>query len=180
MFSSYSPLILNKHIYEEEQCFPILKQFFILCLSDNTQNIDFKIEAVKAVTAFILAYTDDETLIKQLDEIVLHFMNLIIGSLQMEEDYCDTVLKSVQEIAERSTYILKKHFDCIFRLFVETMLKNEVEEGRRRLCLEIVISLAEAIPATVRKRGKQYLPQIINHLLFLMTDLEDDLEECKF
>lgn len=173
----YSPTLLSKHLYEEEQCFTILKQFFVHCLSDNTQNIDFRIEAVRSVTAFIQAYNDDEHLIKQLEEIVIHFMNLIILTLPLDEDYCDTILKSVQDLAEKCTYILKRHFDYVFRLFVETMLKNEVEEGRRRLCLEIIVSLAEAIPSTIRKRGKQYLPQIVNHLLLMMTDLEDDLEE---
>ena len=104
-------------------------------------------------------------------------MHLIIQTLKLEEDYCDTVLKSVQDLAEKCTYILKRHFDNVFRLCVETMLNNEIEDGRRRLCLEIITSLAEAIPSTVRKRGKQYLPQIINHLLIMMTDLEDDLVE---
>lgn len=169
--------MLSKHLYENEQCFTVLRQFFVHCLSDQTQNIDFRIEAVKSVTAFIQAYNDDEQLIKQLEEIVVHLMNLVVVTLPLEEDYCDTVLKSIQDLAEKCTYILKRQFDVAFRLFVETMLKNEVEEGRRRLCLEIITSLAEAIPSTIRKRGKQYLPQIVNHLLLLMTDLEDDLAE---
>lgn len=175
--NSYSPTLLSKHVYEEEQCFNVLKQFFVHCLSDANQTIDFRIETVKSVSAFIQAYSDDEALVKQLEEVIVHFMNLIVVTLPLEEDYCDTILKSVQDLAEKCTFILKRHFDYAFRLFVETMLKSDVEDGRRRLCLEIIVSLAEAIPSTIRKRGKQYLQQIVNHLLFLMTDLEDDLQE---
>lgn len=107
----------------------------------------------------------------------------------------DTVLKALIDIAENLPKYLRPAIDDVFNLCLQAMQqKEEFEESRRHLALEVLVTLSETSSAMVRKVAKKYLPRLgqtnlsgrligefvrrvslsVPQLLEMMVDLDDD------
>lgn len=147
----------------------------IHCLAVSpTTNVDVRTSAVKATSSFVLAHYEEKSIIKQLHECVPLIIALVAETMLAEGDHCDSALNSLVEIAEKCPTLLRHQFDPLVQLCIKALSEADVPESRKHLGLEIMISIAEAAPATMRKRGAPYLAQIITQLLELMTEIEDD------
>ncbi|CAF4725860.1 unnamed protein product, partial [Rotaria sp. Silwood2] len=89
----------------------------------------------------------------------------------------DTVLKALIDIAENAAKFLRPAIDEVFNLCLQTMQqKDEFEESRRHLALEVLVTLSETASAMVRKVAKKYMNRLVPQLLEMMVDLDDDPE----
>jgi importin-5 len=52
--------------------------------------------------------------------------------------------------------------------------KDEFEESRRHLALEVLVTLSETASGMVRKIAKKYMETLVSQLLEMMVDLDDD------
>lgn len=155
----------------------VIRQMLLHCLSEGpTTNLEVRTVAVRATAAFALAHAEEKGILKTLQDTALPMIHFVAGTMGREGDHCVTGLNALVEMAEKTPTVLRPHFDALMQLCIRGISDPEVEESRRHLCLEIIVSMAEAAPATVRKRGSQYLNDIVQHTLRLMTEIEDEEE----
>jgi hypothetical protein len=110
---------------------------------------------VKAASAFILCHETENTIIKHMSDCILPMMRVMSDCIDNESD--DSPLKSFIELSEKCPQILRPHFEPLIELCMKTISNTERTDSWRHLALEIIISLAENAPSTVRKRGAPYL-----------------------
>ena len=162
---------------QQNKYLDVIRQMLLSCLLESpATNLSVRTAAVKATSSFILAHADEKTIIKQLQECIAPIIQLVASTILMEADHCDQALSSLVELAEKTPQLLRPHFDPLIQFCIMGISDKNVPESRRHLALEIIISMSEAAPATVRKRGSQYLNQIVSHLLLMMADIEEDEE----
>ena len=99
---------------------------------------------------------------------------MVALTLPMDGEHCDTVLKSLIDLAEKCPQFLRSQFDALLQLCLKSIGDNEIIEIRKHLCIELLISMAENAPSTIRKRGAPYLGQLVMYLLLMMTNIEED------
>lgn len=153
----------------------VIRQMLLHCLLESpVTNLDVRTAAVKATSSFVLAHVDEKQVVKQLQETIPHCIQLVASTLLLEGGHCDQALNSLCELADKCPQILRPQFDPLMQLCVKALSEKSVPENRRHLALEIIISMAESAPSTVRKRGVAYLNQIVTQLLVMMTEFDDD------
>lgn len=128
----------------------------------NSYSLCFKVRtsAAKAVAAFILCYDNEKVVIKHMSDCLLPTIQLIAVTISLEDEHCDIILKSMSDIAEKCPQYLRCQFDALIQLCLKALEGSDILESRKHLCIEIIISLAENAPATIRKRGAPYLGQL--------------------
>ena len=155
----------------------VVKQMFVHCLTESPQTpIEVRVQALNAICSFILEYCDEKPILSAMSSILSLMIQNIYVTIESDEDHCEDILRTFQDLAEKTPNFLRPQFDNLVQLCMKITTDANVEESRRHLALEIIISMAESAPSTLRKRGKPYLGQLVSHLLTMMTDIEDTLE----
>lgn len=109
-------------------------------------------------------YDTDKRIIKHLAECAVPMIQLIVSTISLDGEHCDTILKAMTDIAEKCPDFLRARTEDLIQLCLEALRGADILETRKHLCIEIVISLAEATPQTIRKRGTPFLGQLGNLL----------------
>lgn len=161
---------------ELERYLEVIRQMLYHCLTDNNLNLDIRTAAVKATSAFILHHETDKKVYQHLSDCAVPMIHLIVTTISLDGEHCDTILKAVTDIAEKCPQFLRARTEDLIQLCLEALRGADIVDTRKHLCIEIVISLAENAPQTIRKRGTPYLGQLVSHLLLMMTTIEEDPE----
>lgn len=90
-----------------------------------------------------------------MSDCILPMMHVLSKCIDEESD--DAPLKSFVDLAEKCPQILRPHIVPLIELCLKTLSNPEKSDSWRHLTLEIIISLAENAPSTIRKRGSVYL-----------------------
>lgn len=107
-----------------------------------------------------MCYEEDKTVFVELSNCILPIIQLIAQTIFLEDEYCDIILKAMSDIAEKCPQSLRCQIDALIQLCLKALEGSDISEQRKHLCIEMVISLAENAPATIRKRGGPYLGQL--------------------
>ncbi|RWS30151.1 importin-5-like protein [Leptotrombidium deliense] len=162
---------------QQNRYLDVIRQMLIHCLSESpTTNLDVRSAAVKATSSFILCHDQEKVIIKHMSDCVMPIIEIIKVTMKSEGEHCDIVLKSVVDIAEKCPQFLRYQFNTLIELCLSALQDPSILEARKHLCIEIIISMAETAPSTIRKRGTPYLGQLVTQLLVMMTDVDDDAE----
>jgi len=169
----------------------IIHQIFVTCLNDQETKVRYT--AATALAAYLKFNCENTQLLNIYRDclpslIAVRLQNkiciFIIGFFQFQtithsltNSDDDTVLKALVDIAENTPKYLRPAIDEVFNLCLHTIQqKEEFEESRRHLALEVLVTLSETASAMVRKISKKYLNQLVPLLLEMMVDLDDDEE----
>jgi hypothetical protein len=162
---------------QQNKYLDVIRQMLLSCLIESpTTNLSVRTAAVKATASFILAHADEKAIIRQLQECIAPIIQLVAATILLDSDHCDQALSSLVELAEKTPQLLRPNFDPLIQFCIMGISDKNVPDSRRHSALEVIVSMSEAAPATVRKRGSQYLNQIVAHLLLMMAEIEDDEE----
>jgi hypothetical protein len=142
---------------QQNKYLEVIRQMLIHYLCDNS-NEEVKTSAVKATAAFILCHETEKPVLKQMTDCVLPVIHVMSTCIDNETD--DSALKSFIEISEKCPQILRPQFEALIELCLKTLSNTEKADSWRHLSLEVIISLAENAPSTVRKRGSPYLSHL--------------------
>lgn len=82
---------------------------------------------------------------------MLQILNVLI------ENDDEEPLLSFIELAEKCPQVLRSSFNPLMEICMKTITNPDVSEKLKFSALEIIVSFAENAPATVRKRGTNYL-----------------------
>ena len=64
----------------------------------------------------------------------------------------------------------------LLEMCTQAVAKEELLDSWRQLAFEVIVTLPESAPASVRKNGATLIPLVISIALNMMTDLENDEE----
>ncbi|CAF3533119.1 unnamed protein product [Rotaria sp. Silwood1] len=163
----------------EQSQWPEIMEF--LFQSANSSHSALKESALIIFEAFPGIFGNQaEQLTQIIHQIFLSCLNdentkTVTHSLANSND--DTVLKALIDIAENAAKYLRPAIDDVFNLCLQTMQqKDEFEESRRHLALEVLVTLSETASGMVRKVAKKYMNRLVPLLLEMMVDLDDDSE----
>ncbi|RWS08235.1 importin-5-like protein [Dinothrombium tinctorium] len=146
---------------QQNRYLDVIRQMLIHCLSESpTTNLDVRTAAVKATSSFILCHDQEKHIIKHMSDCVLPIIEIIKVTMKTESEHCDNVLKAVVDIAEKCPQFLRYQFNTLIELCLSAVQDPNILEARKHLCIEIIISMAETAPSTIRKRGTPYLGQL--------------------
>nr|CAG4643007.1 EOG090X00U8 [Ilyocryptus agilis] len=143
------------------------------CMSDWT-NYAVRFQAVKSFSSFILLHDDDMAIQKHFQDLTGAMIHIVAESIVKQED--DTLLKCMVDLAENTPKFLRSQIEPLLRMCTQAVANEELLDSWRQLALEIVVTLAETAPASVRKSGATLIPLVISTALKMMTELEDDEE----
>ncbi len=113
-----------------------------------------KLAALKATTSFILINSDDKAILKLFAETVIPMLQVL--NVLVENDDDEPLLCFI-ELAEKCPQVLRSSFNPLMEICMKTITNADVSEKIKFSALEIIVSFAENAPATVRKRGTNYL-----------------------
>lgn len=156
---------------QENQYMEMIKQMLHQSIQPNV-NAEVRIQAVRAVGAFILAHEKDANILKAFAFMLPQIVEVIGATAEEEND--ETLMKLLVELAESCPKFLRSDIEKIFEMCIKVFSDDDADEGFRHLALEVMVSLAENAPAMVRNKAEKYVAVLIPIILQMMTDLEDD------
>ncbi|CAF0868223.1 unnamed protein product [Rotaria sp. Silwood1] len=158
---------------QAEQLTQIIHQIFLSCLNDQDTKVRYT--AAQALAAYLKHNCENTQLLHIHRDCLPYLISTVTHSLANSND--DTVLKALIDIAENAAKYLRPAIDDVFNLCLQTMQqKDEFEESRRHLALEVLVTLSETASGMVRKVAKKYMNRLVPLLLEMMVDLDDDSE----
>ncbi|KAH8294819.1 hypothetical protein KR018_003373 [Drosophila ironensis] len=171
IFSSVPAIFGN----QEMQYMDLIKQMLAKSL-DATADSEVRVQAVRAIGAFILYHDKDkEAAVHKHFADLLPRMIVIIGeTIEAQDD--QTLLKLLIDMTENCPKFLRPEMEFIFDMCMKVFSSQDFEDSWRHLVLEVMVSFSENAPAMVRKRADKYVVALIPLVLQMMTDLEDDDE----
>lgn len=101
-------------------------------------------------------------------------IQIIAESIQQQDD--DTLMKCLVDLAENAPKFLRIQIEPLLQMCVQAVANEELLDSWRQLALEVVVTLSETAPASVRKAGGALIPILITTALKMMADLDDDEE----
>ena len=101
-------------------------------------------------------------------------IQIIAESIQQQDD--DTLMKCLVDLAENAHKFLRPQIEPLLQMCVQAVANEELLDSWRQLALEVVVTLSETAPASVRKAGGALIPILITTALKMMADLDEDEE----
>ncbi|CAJ0587881.1 unnamed protein product, partial [Mesorhabditis spiculigera] len=132
--------------------------------------------AVKAYSAFLCDNEENDKVIKGLVPFIGQVLK-ICQHIVATEDEDDVPLQSVADLVTTIPKPLGPHINDIITFSLQTVNNAETNEIFRHSALEILASLCEAAPNMVKKRAQAHISPIVQACIFMMTDLNDELED---
>ncbi|KAA3671582.1 importin-5, partial [Paragonimus westermani] len=85
----------------------------------------------------------------------------------------DTLLKALVDVADSAHKYLRPYLAATLELCCKILQNGDLAEPQRHLALEVMVTLAENIPAGVRKSAA-CVQSLVGTLLHMMTEMEDE------
>ncbi|KAL1918162.1 uncharacterized protein VTP21DRAFT_3428 [Calcarisporiella thermophila] len=163
IFSSVPHLISNQHT-------DAVKGVFATSLADESKEV--RLAALKAAVQFLLAtQTTSREVAAELMPLMLNVLTPLAA--QKEEDHLFDALTTVIDLAENLPRLFRPVLSELIPFMVNIMKEKSFEDRTRQTALELLVSLAEANPAMMRKAA-DFCQQIVPVALEMMTDMEED------
>lgn len=149
----------------------IIKEMLMKYLDPSSPG-DVRIQAVRAVVAFILLNEKEIEIQKSFSDLLPHVIMITADSIKNEDD--QTLIKLLIDMAENVPKFLRPQLENIFEMCINVFQSDDVDDEWRHLALEVMVSLSENASAMVRKKAEKHIAALIPHVLKMMTELLDD------
>ncbi|XP_048004926.1 importin-5 [Leguminivora glycinivorella] len=139
-----------------------------------TESEALRVQAVKAVGAFILLHDKEPAIQKHLSDLLDPMMQVVVQSMEKAED--DSALKVLIELAESAPKFLRPQLENISQVAIKMVGDKDQEDTWRQLALEVMVTLCETAPAMVRKQVPMAVRMLTPLVLEMMCEIEDEPE----
>ncbi|XP_028164572.1 importin-5 [Ostrinia furnacalis] len=167
MFTSVPGVFGNR----QNENLDVIKRMLLSALQP-TESDALRIQAVKAVGAFILLHDKEPAIQKHFSDILLPLMQVVVQSIEKCED--DSALKVLIELAESAPKFLRPQLETIFQVCIKVVGETDAEDTWRQLALEAMVTLCETAPAMVRKQVPNAVCLLTPLVLEMMCELDDE------
>ncbi|XP_077293524.1 karyopherin beta 3 isoform X2 [Arctopsyche grandis] len=156
----------------QSQYLDVIKQMLSASLQPDEQYF-VRVQAVKALGSFVSMHDKEVTIQKHFADLLPNFMQVVHLSLEQRDDD-DALIQVLIELAESTPKYLRSQIQPIFQMCIKVFGDQEADDSTRQLCLEVMVTLAEAAPAMVRRQALPQVAQLTPLVLQTMADLDDD------
>jgi importin-5 len=147
-------------------------KIFAQTLTDR--DIQVKVASLKATTAFLTSVDDSETALAYM-EIIPHLLNTVVEALQTNEEQGKVALESMVDLTNTHPEIFKNMTGQLINVISQVMTQKNFEDGTRSSATEIILALANQMPASLRK-ADETRSMLIPSLVSMLTEVDDDME----
>ncbi|XP_072935690.1 importin-5 [Epargyreus clarus] len=151
----------------------VIKQMLVSALQP-TESATLRMQAVKAVGAFILNHDKEPAILKHFGDVLLPLMQFVIETIEKSED--DSALKVLIELAETAPKFLRPQVEVIFQVCIKVISDADAEDNWRQLAMETLVTLCETAPAMVRKQVPNAIRLLTPLVLQMMCELDDEAD----
>lgn len=156
---------------QQASSLPIIGQFLGRAIADPSQ-YELRASGVRALASFIVQNATETSVLQALKELVPVTLQTISNALQADPDD-DVMLKALVDIADAAFKYLRPYLGATLELCYKVVRNEEMAEPQRHLALEVIVTLAENIPAGVRKSAA-IIESLVGTLLKMMTEMEEE------
>ncbi|KAM3958280.1 karyopherin beta 3 [Aphomia sociella] len=149
----------------------VIKRMLLSAL-EPTEAEALRIQAVKAVGAFILLHEKEPAIQKHFGDLLLPLMQVVARTIEQGED--DSALKVLIELAESAPKFLRSQLETIFQVCIKVVGDTNADDNWRQLALEAMVTLCETAPAMVRKQVPDGIRMLTPLVLEMMCELDDE------
>ncbi|GBP12896.1 Importin-5 [Eumeta japonica] len=153
----------------QNQNLDVIKRMLASTLQPNESEA-LRIQAVKAVGAFILLHDKEPAIQKHFADLLPSFMQVVIETMEKADD--DSALKILIDLAEATPKFLRPQIETISQMVGDT----DAEDAWRQLALEVMVTFCETAPAMIRKQVPGAIRTLTPLVLEMMCELEDEPE----
>ncbi|TPP65936.1 Karyopherin (importin) beta 3 [Fasciola gigantica] len=150
---------------------PIIGQFLGRAIADPS-HYELRASGVRALAAFIAQNATESAVLQALKELVPMTLQTISNAIEADPDD-DVMLKALVDIADTAYKYLRPYLNAVLELCYKIVRNEELVEPQRHLALEVIVTLAENLPAGVRKSAP-IVESLVGTLLKLMTEMEEE------
>ncbi|CAI4225451.1 unnamed protein product [Auanema sp. JU1783] len=159
---------------EQERYLQEIKQMIRACLVHPSAPV--RSAATKAFVSFLTFNEDDDKLVKGFSSDVPAILEVCSHVVSTEEDD-DGPLQALADLVSTTPKVVIPHIDAIVVLCSKIIENAEVDECYRNSAMEVLTSLCETAPNSIKKRAPHVIPVILQSALILMTELDDSVED---
>ena len=173
-FAMYAFEVLSEmHLSPEElkQYHADFKTIFTNALGDS--EVQVKVAALKAISAFISALEDTDVVLGFKDVLPL-LIKTIVTVLQVDEDQGRQALDSLGELSSAHAEVWRGCTGDLVNLVADICSLTDFEPGTRAAAAEVILSLSSVEPAPLRKIPETQTKLLPAFVKMLMEDDRDD------
>ncbi|XP_013780072.1 importin-5-like [Limulus polyphemus] len=156
---------------QQNRYLEVIRQMLLQSLQDPT-NLNVRLAAVRATTAFLLAHEKEHNIQKHMVDCLLPLLQVLQQSLEQQNE--DFVLKSFVDLAESCPRFLRSQLDLLLQICLKIISETKMADSWRHLALEIIVTLSETAPAMMRKLASKHITQLVPLIFNMMIDLEEE------
>ncbi|CAH8670565.1 unnamed protein product [Schistosoma margrebowiei] len=134
--------------------------------------IELRAAGLRALAAFTVQNATEDSVLQSLRELVPVALQAIATAIQTDSED-DTPLKALVDIADAAHKYLRPYLAPTLELCYKILCNEELEETQRHLALEVIVTLAENIPAGVRKSAS-LIESLVGTLLNMMSEVDEE------
>ncbi|VDD82167.1 unnamed protein product [Mesocestoides corti] len=150
---------------------PNIGQMLNQGLHDSNPRI--RVAGFRALSAFLVHNSTETSVQHALKDLAQPALMAVIANLESDSDD-DTMLKCLVEMADATSKYLRPFLPLTLDLCYKVLCNTNLSDPMRHIALEVIITLSENIPSSVRKAGKNIIEPLVRTLLEMMTELEED------
>lgn len=154
-------------------------QIFERALQDS--EITVRVAALKAISAFISGI-DDSSVALEFAPVLSLLLNVIVESLQQDEDQGRQALESLCELTSAHPECWKTETSKLLNVTSQVAQQKTFENGTRSAAIEVVLALSEKMAAPIRKAPETksvLFPALVQMLMEVTTDEAEWQEEAE-
>lgn len=157
---------------QQTSSLPIIGQILNRAITDPN-NAELRSSGVRALASFIVQNASENSILHALKELAP--ISLQATSLAIQADpEDDTFLKALVDIADSAYKYLRPCLSNTLDLCYKILQNADLADPQRHLALEVIVTLAENMPAAVRKSGSAILQPLVGTLLYMMTEMDEE------
>ncbi|XP_076324305.1 importin-5-like isoform X2 [Tachypleus tridentatus] len=156
---------------QQNRYLEVIRQMLLQSLQDPT-NLNVRLAAVRATTAFLLAHEKEHNIQKHLADCLPPLLQVLQQSLEQQNE--DFVLKSFIDLAESCPRFLRSQLDPLLQICLKIISETKMTDSWRQLALEVIVTLSETAPAMMRKLASKHIAQLVPLIFNMMIDLEEE------
>lgn len=144
---------------------------FSKALTDR--EVTVRVAALKATTSFLTSI-DDSEMVMQYAGVVPQILNTVVEALKENEEYGRQALESMNELTTIHSEIWKTNTNQLVNVVSQVMMQKTFENGTRAAAVEVILALAQNLPASLRKIDETktlFIPALVQ----MLTEVEEDL-----
>ena len=151
-------------------------QVFQESLKDTQPRV--RVATFKALTSFLTSIEDEEQ-VMQYSPMMSGLLDIVVEVLQTDEEQGTTALESLIELTQSFGEIWKDSSEKLLYVCSEVMRNNDFEEKPRESALEIITTIAEENPKTLKDQLESLKSHVFPSICIMLTQvkLQDELDE---